>query len=222
MVEGQVILIIDADRHAYSTLGSALESAGYRAIIAVGGQEGIHRFTECRPALVVLDVAAPQGWDTLHQLRSRSDTPILILSSLADKSDELAALEAGGADGYMTKPFSPKVAVARITAILRRAGHVASIPPVGPLRLGENTGEVRLDGQAIQVTEREFVLLEALVSHPGRAFSRRELLSRCWGPGFNGTDRVVDVHLASLRRKLGKHRDLIFTIRGVGYKYNPG
>jgi len=221
MVEGQVILIIDADRYSYSALGSALESAGYRVIFAVGRQEGLDQFAQCRPALVVLDVAVPQGWDTLRQVRSRSETPILILTSLTSETEQLTALEAGGADGYMTKPFSPKVAVARITAILRRAGRARLLPAIGPLKLGETAGEVKLDGRAILVTEREFVLLEVLVTNPGYVLSRRELLARCWGPGFNGTDRVVDVHLASLRRKLGKYRKLILTVRGVGYKYIP-
>ncbi len=214
-------MVVDDDVDLCKLLATTLNKAGFEVVTFHEGGEALEKFENYRPALVVLDVMLPEmdGWQVLHEIRDRSDVPVLMLTALSREPDQLKGLE-GGADDYVVKPFSLQQLMARVRAILRRTGYSGQYIVRGPLILDPSSHEIKVDGKPISLTRREFALLEVLVQFPGRAFTRSELLARCWGPNYDGVDRVVDVHLASLRAKLGDKRDLISTVRGVGYRLN--
>lgn len=214
-----VILVVDDDDAIRYLLRETLTLSGFDVITAADGQEALEAFEARRPTLVVLDVMMPEmdGWEVLRELRQRSDVPVLMLTALSREADQLHGLE-GGADDYVTKPFSVHQVVARIRAILRRTGYSGKRITCGPITLDPVAHEVMVDDRPVALTNREYALLEVLMKNPGRAFTRAELLSRCWETDYSGVDRVIDVHLASLRRKLGKRGEMIGTVRGVGYK----
>lgn len=216
------ILVADDEASIRQVLSNELIKAGFEVVAVSDGEEALEAFTTHVPNLVVLDVGMPRvdGWDVLRELRQISEVPVLMLTAHSLESDQLTGFGLG-ADDYVTKPFSLKQVIARIKAILKRTGLMESKKLVaGPLQLDPESREVVADGETIELTGREYALLEILMRNPGRVFSRSDLLSRCWEPGYDGVDRVVDVHMASLRRKLGEQRDYINTIRGVGYKFN--
>ena len=215
-----LILVVDDDEGLRLLLKMQLTQAGYDVASAADGEAGLMLFDKVKPALVVLDLMMPvmDGWEVLRELRSRSEVPVLMLTALNSESHQVAGLE-GGADDYITKPYIMRQLLARVGAVLRRSGHAAGSQIVyGPLALDLSAHEVRVDDQPLSLTQREFALLEVLMRNPGRVFTRADFLARCWESGYDGIDRVVDVHLASLRHKLGKHRRLIVTVRGVGYR----
>lgn len=217
--EQPLILVVDDDPSLRQLLNWQLTAAGYRIIEAVDGANGLELFDAHKPNLVLLDIMMPMmdGWEVLREMRTRSDVPVLMLTALSNESDQVAGLD-GGADDYVVKPFTLRQLLARIRALLRRAGQTTESLTVGPLTFDFTAFEVSLGGHILPLTRREFELLEVLARHPGRTFSRAELLSRCWGPEHEGVDRVVDVHMASLRRKLGRQRKIITTVRGIGYR----
>ena len=216
-----LILIVDDDADLRQLLDWQLGSAGFRVIGAADGAEGLEQFERHKPDLIILDIMMPlmDGWEVLRELRLRSDVPVLMLTALTHESDQVTGLDQG-ADDYVVKPFTLRQLLARVRAVLRRAGRTAETVIAGPLSLDLAAHEASLSGKRVELTRHEFALLEVLARHPGRAFSRVELLARCWGPDHDGVDRVVDVHMSSLRRKLGKKRDLIATVRGIGYRLN--
>jgi DNA-binding response OmpR family regulator len=164
------------------------------------------------------------GFEVCRRLRSRTGVPILILSARDDEVDRVAGLEAG-ADDYVTKPFSPRELVARVKAILRRAGGAgatvgSSALAVGDVQLDRSSRTVEVAGERVELTSREFDLLAALLAHPGVVLSRGRLLELVWQGGFAGGTRTVDVHVAQLRAKLGRP-GFVETVRGAGYKVSP-
>lgn len=216
------ILVVDDEFTIRDLLQGYLRKAGYQVITAVDGESALEIFTEKSPSLVVLDVMLPgelDGWEVCRHLRETSNTPILMLTSLVGDSNQVTGLELG-ADDYVTKPFSPRQVVARVKALLRRAGYSGQPLQRGAIQLDPVARTVEVDGRAVLLTGHEFALLEMLLRNPGRAFSRAELLDRCWEPGFEGVDRVVDVHMAAVRRKLGSHKNMIATVRGIGYRFD--
>lgn len=216
------ILVVDDEFTIRDLLQGYLRKAGYEVITAVDGESALDLFAEKSPALVVLDVMLPgelDGWEVCRQLREISNTPILMLTSLVGDSNQVTGLELG-ADDYVTKPFSPRQVVARVKALLRRAGYSGQPIQRGPIQLDPVARTVEVAGRSVSLTGHEFSLLEMLLRNPGRAFSRAELLDRCWEPGFDGVDRVVDVHMAAVRRKLGSHKNMISTVRGLGYRFD--
>jgi len=215
------ILVVDDEFSIRDLLSGYLRKAGYDVVAVMDGEAALEAAAIHKPALVVLDLLLPgelDGWDVCRALRARSDVPILMLTSLARDDQQVAGLEMG-ADDYVTKPFSPRQVVARVKALLRRAGHPGAPITRGPIQLDPVAHLVRIAGQPVSLTGQEYALLETLMRNPGRVFTRAELLDHCWEPGFNGVDRVIDVHLASLRRKLGVHGRMIVTVRGVGYRF---
>lgn len=214
-----LLLVVDDDPSLRQLLNWQLTAAGYRVVEAVDGANGLELFDQHKPDLVLLDIMMPMmdGWEVLREMRTRSDVPVLMLTALSNENDQVAGLD-GGADDYVVKPFTLRQLLARIRALLRRAGQTVESLECGPLTLNFSAFEVSLAGHVLPLTRREFELLEVLARHPGRTFSRAELLARCWGPEHDGVDRVVDVHMASLRRKLGRQRKLIGTVRGIGYR----
>jgi DNA-binding response OmpR family regulator len=215
------ILVVDDEQPVRFLLTEHLTRAGYDVVTAADGQEGLQMFERHSPTLVLLDVMMPKmsGWAVLEALRERSDVPVLMLTARSAEVDQLAGFGLG-ADDYVTKPFSIRQLVARVQAILRRSGRANNKIVAGPILVDLGAHDVRVDDQLVALTKREFALLEELARNPGRAYTRTELLARCWEPGYTGVDRVVDVHMASLRRKMGKRRNLISTVRGVGYRLN--
>ena len=212
------ILLVEDDPRLRQTLADWLELSNYQVVAVEDGVQAFQEFEARRPSLVVLDLLLPEvdGWEVCRQLRARSNVPIIIVTALADEASQVRALDLG-ADDYLAKPVSGRVLLARIKALLRRAGVGGSPVLFGPLRFDPQTQVVAVRGQAVGLTPHEAALLEALMRQPERTFSRAELLEHCWEVGFSGVDRVVDVHIASLRRKLGDP-ELIRTVRGRGYR----
>jgi len=170
--------------------------------------------------IVILDIRLPgiDGFDVARLVRTRSDVPILMLTARDEEPDRVAGLELG-ADDYLTKPFSPRELVARMKAVLRRTdGRSAEdVLTLADVELNRNAREVAVDGQPVDLTTKEFDLLATLLENPGIVVSRDQLLDRVWGMTYPGGTRTVDVHVAQLRRKLGRP-ELIRTVRGAGYK----
>jgi DNA-binding response OmpR family regulator len=171
--------------------------------------------------MVVLDIGLPgmDGFDVCRRIRSGSSVPIVMLTARDEEPDRVAGLEVG-ADDYVSKPFSPRELAARIKAVLRRTeGPANDEEPllVGGVEVRRDAREVTVDGEPVELTTKEFDLLAWLLEHAGIVFSREQLLDRVWGMAYHGGTRTVDVHVAQLRRKLGRP-DLIRTVRGAGYK----
>jgi DNA-binding response OmpR family regulator len=220
--EKPLILVVDDEAAICRLLQIQLVQLGYDVITTTDGMESLELYDRHNPSLVVLDLMMPtmSGWDVLRELRLRSEVPVLILTALSSDADQVQGFE-NGADDYVVKPFTGRQIGARIRAILRRAGFRNDRAICGPIAVDFTAHEVKVHGKEVPLTMREFSLLEAMIKSPGRAFSRAELLARCWEPNFNGVDRVVDVHMASLRRKLGRKQRLITTVRGIGYRLIP-
>ena len=216
---GTVLLVEDEHSIGSMTRGY-LERSGYRVVWVRSGEEALAEVDRHPIRIVVLDIRLPgiDGFDVARTLRTRSDIPILMLTARDEEPDRVAGLELG-ADDYLTKPFSPRELVARMKAVLRRTdGRSAEdILTLGDVVLDRNAREVAVDDRAVELTTKEFDLLATLLENPGIVISRDQLLDRVWGMTYPGGTRTVDVHVAQLRRKLGRP-ELIRTVRGAGYK----
>jgi DNA-binding response OmpR family regulator len=221
----QTILVVDDEPEIVRLVRAYLEEAGFRVVIASDGQEALYVARHEKPDLVVLDVLMPRmdGLEFTRHIRRERDVPIIMLTARAEETDRIVGLELG-ADDYVTKPFSPREVVARVRAVLRRAQAPPEMPQVlhvGPLTLDRTTHTVALSGQPVDLTPTEFGILEALMTTPGRVFTRAELLETVQGVAFEAYERTVDVHVKNLRRKLEPdpaHPRYILTVRGVGYR----
>jgi DNA-binding response OmpR family regulator len=219
------VLVIEDDAVVAETLTLYLERAGFDVAVARDGITGLRLARERDAALVVLDLMIPamSGQDVCRRLRTESAVPILMLTARSSEDDRVAGLELG-ADDYVSKPFSPREVVARVQALLRRASGPGSTPPpalaVGRLEVDVFARQARLEGHPVALTPTEFRLLETLARHPGRAFTRDELVARAFGSDFDGLDRTVDVHITNLRRKIerGPEPRYVLTVHGVGYR----
>jgi DNA-binding response OmpR family regulator len=212
------ILLVEDDQNLRRILTELIESSGYPVVAVEDGLQALQAFEANRPALVILDLLLPEldGWEVCRQLRQRSNVPVMIVSALSDEAQQVTALDLG-ADDYLPKPVGGRVLLARIRALLRRAGVADSPIHFGGVRFDPQTNTATVAGQSVTLTPHEAALLDTLMRQPERTFSRAELLEYCWEVGFDGVDRVVDVHIASLRRKLGSDK-VIRTIRGRGYR----
>ena len=218
-MSGSVLLVEDEENLA-SLVRAYLEQEGYRVIAAVTGAEAL-RAIEAEPVrIVVLDLNLPDmdGLEVCRQIRTRSSVPVVMLTARDEETDMLAGLETG-ADDYIGKPFSPKELVARMKAVLRRTEPHSEeeLLVLGDIALRRSAREVAVAGEPIELRPKEFDLLAHLVQNRGAVLSRDSLLEQVWGYDYAGGTRTVDVHVAQLRRKLGRP-DLIRTIRGSGYK----
>ena len=221
------ILIVDDEIDLAELLAFNLGAAGYETRVAHDGHAGIELARSFRPDAIVLDVMMPElsGLEVARRLRADAatrDTAILMLTARAEEPDEVKGLEAG-ADDFVAKPFSMKVLEARVEALLRRAGErrataEASTLSFGPIEIDTRSHEASADGKALQLTVTEFRLLAALVAADGHVLSRPVLISRAMGKGVTVTERTIDVHITSIRKKLGVHANRIRTVRGVGYR----
>jgi DNA-binding response OmpR family regulator len=218
-MSGSVLLVEDEENLA-SLVRAYLERENYRVISVATGADAL-RAIEAEPVrLVVLDLNLPDmdGLDVCRQIRSRSSVPVVMLTSRDEEADRLAGLETG-ADDYIGKPFSPPELVARMKAVLRRTEPHSEeeLLVLADIVLRRRAREVSVAGEPIELRPKEFDLLAYLMQNPGAVLSRDVLLERVWGYDYEGGTRTVDVHVAQLRRKLGRP-DLIQTIRGSGYK----
>ena len=220
------ILTIEDDKAIAAFLQTTLEREGFTAETVNNGRSALDRINQSPPNLILLDLMLPgmDGLELCQAIRRRpAYIPIIMVTAKGEESDIVLGLGIG-ADDYVTKPFSPKELMGRVKAVLRR----------GPLKEGRGAGErivrnkvvidagrheVRVEGKAIVFTATEFRLLHFLASHPGRVFTRDQLLNRAIGEGVIVLDRNIDVHIRAVRKKLGSYQDLIETIRGVGYRF---
>jgi DNA-binding response OmpR family regulator len=224
------VLVIEDDLDIARVVRSYLERSGFEVEVARDGRTGLARALAAPPNLVVLDWMLPgmDGLEVLKGLRSVRALPVIMLTARTEESDRILGLEFG-ADDYVTKPFSPRELVARVRAVLRRSEAVSTGAETtlerGLLRIDPAARRVTVAEEDVDLTAREFDLLHTLALHPGRVFRREELLERVWGSDFDGVDRVVDVHVSNLRRKLDRFAataGAIVTVRGVGYSFAAG
>lgn len=221
-VTRQHILVVEDEPAIAESLAYALERDGFSTGVAATLVEAL---TAVRGAsLVILDLMLPDGsgFELIDQMRrAKITTPVIVLSSRDSEADRVSALEIG-ADDYVTKPFSPREIVARVRAVLRRLQHGPSErPPAGGLRVEAETRRAYFARRELELTRVEFDLLSSLLGSPGRVFTRTQLIDEVWGDGYAITDRTVDSHVKSLRRKVsdaGGDAGLIETVRGVGYR----
>jgi DNA-binding response OmpR family regulator len=218
---GPQLLLVE-DEEAIGALVSAyLEKSGYRVAWVRSGEDALMSLERVRPRMVILDIGLPgqDGFDVCRGIRARSTVPILMLTARDEEVDRVAGLEVG-ADDYVTKPFSPRELAARVKAVLRRTDpgpNAMARLELGDVVLDAQAREVTVAGEPVELTGKEFDLLAYLLENAGIVVSRDQLLDRVWGMTYAGGTRTVDVHVAQLRRKLGRP-DAIRTLRGSGYK----
>lgn len=223
------VLIVDDEKMITAPLVRSLTQAGYTALVAANGREGLAMARSQNPDVVVLDVLLPEmdGWEVCRALRQESTVPILMLTALGDEVDRILGLELG-ADDYLTKPFSIRELIARLRALLRRIeldrrqqlADEALV--VGDLRLELNTYRAFKAGQELSLRQKEYDLLALLLSRPGEVITRAEFFDRVWGTDWLGDTRTLDVHIRWLREKIEVNPSqprLIQTVRGVGYRF---
>lgn len=227
------ILVVDDEPNLLHSVAYSLRREGHEVITAADGEEALARARGERPDALVLDVMLPvmDGFEVCRQLRSDSTVPILMLTAKDSEIDRVVGLEIG-ADDYLTKPFSMRELLARVKAMLRRAGMMHAQPAAPPEVLRGDDLEIDLhrrrvvcQGREIAMKPKEFDLLAFLMARPGRVFTRDALLEQVWGYDYGGITRTVDAHVRSLREKLGDDADAprwIETVRGVGYRFREG
>ncbi|MDQ6806218.1 MAG: response regulator transcription factor [Actinomycetota bacterium] len=212
-------MVVEDDANIGALVRTYLERDGYRTVWVRSGEDALAELSRHPIELVVLDIGLPgiDGFEVCRRIDGR--VPVIMLTARDDEADVVAGLELG-ADDYVSKPFSPRQLTARVKAVLRRAGTGTSaddVSTLGPITLARGSREVRVDGTEVDLTQREFDLLEYLMRHTGQVVRRDELLEAVWGFVLPGQTRTVEVHIAQLRKKLG-HSELIRTVRGLGYK----
>lgn len=230
---GATLLVVEDDGETRAALLRVLAARGYQTVEAADGRTAIERWEARRPDLVLLDLGLPDvdGLQVIRRIRRESATPIVILSGRYEEREKVEALERG-ADDYVTKPFGVEELIARLRVALRHAAGPSADPEgriaVGPLLLDTNRHEVRVSGERVDLTPREFEILRVLLAHAGRLVTKGRLLRAVWGEAYQGENAYVYVHVSQLRRKLAAAdvslRDLIVTEPGVGYRVreHPG
>ena len=225
---GPLVVVIEDDDVVAETLALYLDQAGFRVERAADGVEGTKLATRGETALVILDLMIPKlpGLEVCSRVRAISNVPILMLTARSSEADRVRGLELG-ADDYVAKPFSPREIVLRAKALIKRAPGGAADPEpvrVGPLEIDAFRRRARVNDETVPLTMTEFKLMEALARHPGRAFTRDELLARAFGPDYDGTDRTIDAHITNIRRKLEPlgASQCVMTVHGVGYRLAAG
>ncbi len=216
------ILVVDDESRMRKLVRDFLTKSNYEVVEAENGEEAVDIFFEQKDIeLIILDVMMPKmdGWQVCKEIRQYSTVPIIMLTAKSDERDELLGFELG-VDEYISKPFSPKILVARVEAILRRAGTVAAeTTEVGGIVLDKSAHQVFVDGQPIELSVKEFELLAYFIDNKGMALSRERILNNVWNYDYFGDARTIDTHVKKLRSKMGDKGDYIKTIWGMGYKF---
>lgn len=216
------ILVVDDEARMRKLVGDFLKKSGYQVLEAADGSAALDIFFEKNDiALVILDVMMPKidGWQVCKEIRQYSKVPIIMLTAKSEEQDELLGFELG-VDEYITKPFSPKILVARVEAILRRTSFVdlETILSAGGICIDQSAHSVTIDGKPIELSYKEFELLTFFMENRGIALSREKILNHVWNYDYYGDARTIDTHVKKLRSKMGDKGDLIKTIWGMGYK----
>ena len=217
------VLMVDDESRMRKLVSDFLTRKGYIVIEAGDGEEALDRFYADKDiSLVILDVMMPKmnGWDVCREIRKNSKVPIIMLTAKSDESSELNGFECG-ADEYIAKPFSPKILTARVDALIRRSYSIDSseVTDVGGIIIDKAAHIVKIDGQEIDLSFKEFELLTYFVDNKGLALSREKILNNVWKYDYLGDARTIDTHVKKLRKKLGDKGDYIKTIWGMGYKF---
>lgn len=218
------IMVVDDESRMRKLVRDFLNREGYKVIEAANGEEAVDLFYENRDvALIILDVMMPRmdGWETCREIRAESKVPIIMLTAKGDEQDELKGFELG-VDEYISKPFSPKILVARVEAILRRSGKSGedTILSAGGIEINKTAHEVSVDGVKVELSFKEFELLSYFLENQGIALSREKILNHVWNYDYFGDARTIDTHVKKLRNKLGDKGEMIRTIWGMGYKFD--
>ena len=216
------ILVVDDEARMRKLVKDFLSVKGFTVLEASNGEEAVDLFFEQKDiALIILDVMMPKmdGWETCRTIRKYSQVPIIMLTARSEERDELQGFNLG-VDEYISKPFSPKILVARVEAILRRSNAVSSdLIEIGGIRIDKAAHQVTIDGQNIDLSYKEFELLTYFVENQGIALSREKILNNVWNYDYFGDARTIDTHVKKLRSKMGEKGDYIRTIWGLGYKF---
>ena len=218
------ILVVDDEMRMRKLVRDFLVRQDYEVLEAADGEEALDVFyAEKNIALMILDVMMPRmnGWDVVREIRQTSKLPIIMLTAKSDEADELLGFELG-VDEYISKPFSPKILVARVEAILRRAnkiGEGSQIRSVGGIVIDKSSHMVTIDGEKIDLSFKEFELLDYFMENEGIALSRDKILDGVWNYDYFGDARTVDTHVKKLRAKMGEKGECIKTVWGVGYRF---
>jgi DNA-binding response OmpR family regulator len=222
----KTILVVDDEMRLVSVVEAYLEQEGYKVVKASNGREALFAVRQEKPDLIILDIMMPEmdGYEFMRLHRKERETPIILLTAKVEDDDKVIGLELG-ADDYLTKPFRPRELIARVRAVLRRTGITepkAQVLREGNITLDRESHFVKVDEDFVDLTPSEFDLLAALLSSPGRAFSRLDLLDRLQGTAFEGYERTIDVHVKNLRAKIEqdpRNPHYIETVYGVGYRF---
>ena len=225
----QTILIVDDEKRLVSLVQSYLVQEGYRVVTASNGKDALPLAQKEKPDLIILDIMMPEmnGYDFMRTHRAESDTPIIMLTAKVEDDDKIIGLELG-ADDYVTKPFKPRELMARVRNVLRRAGKSETTGKtlrVSDITLDRDSREVTVASREVDLTPSEFDLLAALMSTPGRVYSRLDLLDVIQGVRYEGYERTIDTHIKNLRAKIEvdpRKPHYIETMYGVGYRLNKG
>ena len=217
------ILVVDDESRMRKLVGDFLKKKGYEVVEAADGEEALDIFFEDKSiSLVICDVMMPKidGFEVVKEIRQYSQVPIIMLTAKGEESDELNGFDLG-VDEYIAKPFSPKILVARVEAILRRSNSLAAgeVLEAGGIALANAAHEVKIDGKPISLSFKEFELLTYFVMNQGVALSREKILNNVWNYDYFGDARTIDTHVKKLRSKLGDKGEYIKTIWGMGYKF---
>ena len=221
-MDGLKILVVDDEARMRKLVKDFLVNKGFSVIEAANGEEAVDIFfAQMDIALILLDVMMPKmdGWEALKTIRKYSQVPVMMLTARSEERDELQGF-ALGVDEYISKPFSPKILVARVDAILRRSNAAASeVLDVGGIRIDKSAHQVTIDGKEIELSYKEFELLAYFVENQGIALSREKILNNVWNYDYFGDARTIDTHVKKLRSKMGEKGEYIKTIWGMGYKF---
>ena len=222
-MESLKILVVDDESRMRKLVKDFLTKKGFTVIEAGDGEEAVDKFFEVKDiALIILDVMMPKmdGWQVCREIRQYSKVPIIMLTAKSDEKDELQGFDLG-VDEYITKPFSPKILVARVEAILRRSNVLAADDTMeaGGIELNKAAHKVLIDGKSVELSYKDFELLAYFMSNQGVALSRERILNNVWNYDYFGDARTIDTHVKKLRSKLGAKGEYIITIWGMGYKF---
>lgn len=216
------ILVVDDEQRMRKLVRDFLVKDGFDVIEAGDGEQAVSTFYEDKDiALIILDVMMPKmdGWEACREIRKYSKVPIIMLTAKSDEKDELLGYDLG-VDDYVSKPFSPKVLVARVEAILKRTNALDDgVIEVGGITINQSAHEVKIDGKPVELSFKEFELLTYFVTNQGVALSRERILNNVWNYDYFGDARTIDTHVKKLRNKLGDKGKYIKTIWGMGYKF---
>lgn len=216
------ILIADDEARMRKLVSDFLRQAGFVTFEASNGKQALDIFADNNIDLLILDVMMPEydGWAVCREIRKDSPVPIIMLTARGEEADELFGFDLG-ADEYISKPFSPRILVARVQSLLKRARQKVALPPriMGGLEIDETAHYVYADDKPIDLTPKEFELLVYMADNAGRALSREQILNAVWNYDYFGDIRTVDAHIKNLRLKMGSLGSYIQTVRGVGYRF---